>query len=156
MKEHCPVSRASAAVSAGTAGRGWREREGRLVNYGAIWHRFGFRQLAGVVAVEKTTGRPPVGYHASSTSSSCDYARKDVGPVKLKPRQPPPSRLAYNVLNDTFEVTLTQRCLPVIWQLLLVFLLVKPRTGRFEHCMCLLGGGRGRAGARRKRGVPAL
>ena len=70
MKEHCPVSRAPPLVQGRQEGDGGREREGRLVNYGAIWHRFGFRQLAGVVAaaVEKTTGRPPVGYHASSTS----------------------------------------------------------------------------------------
>ena len=59
MKEHCPVSQSSAAVSARKGGMKGGGRGGRLVNYGAIWHRFGFRQLAGVVAadaVEKTTG----------------------------------------------------------------------------------------------------
>ena len=44
------------------------------MNYGAIWHRFGFQQLAGVVAGrgagEKTTGLPHVGDRRSSTSSS--------------------------------------------------------------------------------------
>ena len=53
MKEHCPVS-----PPPRRQGReGEKEEERRLVNYGAIWHRFGFQRLAGVAgrrAVEKT------------------------------------------------------------------------------------------------------